>query len=195
MKLFGGDCDIRFTQGAIMRKVIKCFLNIKNEQDWLTRQTGWKLVKTNGIFYTFEESNCEYNYEYIYFDKSKRELDDIIKNITDSNIEYICNSSLWALFRKDVKKGSIQVYSDNYIKFKVLMKKHSTYIALGACYLCLGSSQSALASVSNNLFGMSSVLFYFCAFIFFTYAYYLKKYASEYDDGSYTDKIKKDKYK
>ena len=80
-----------------MKKTTKLFANIKTEEDWLAQQKGWKLIYTNGIRYTFEESSCEYNYEYIYFDKSKKELDNIRKQIIDSDIEFVCNSSSWAL--------------------------------------------------------------------------------------------------
>ena len=66
-----------------MKKTTKLFANIKTEEDWLAQQKGWKLIYTNGIRYTFEESSCEYNYEYIYFDKSKKELDNIRKQIID----------------------------------------------------------------------------------------------------------------
>jgi hypothetical protein len=168
-----------------MKKVMKLFMNLKTEQDWLAQQKGWKLVYTNGLRYEFEECACEYNYEYIYFDKSKKELGDIRKQITDSDIEFVCNSSSWALFRKDVSKGDIQVYTDKYIKYKILMKKYNLYAALGVCYMCLGSSQIALASTVNSLFGLSSVLFYLCSSIFFMTSFYIKKYALDYDDGSY----------
>lgn len=168
-----------------MKKVTKLFMNIKAEQDWLAYQKGWKLIHTNGVRYTFVESSSEYNYEYMYFDKSKKELDDIrIYNI-DSDIEFVCNSSSWALFRKDTSKGKIQVYTDNYIKYMILIKKYNLYLALGSCYLCLGS-----ALTINGLLRLS---FYLCSSIFFITSYYFKKYALYYDDGSYADRKKKGK--
>lgn len=176
-----------------MKKVLKLFMNIKTEQNWLAQQKGWRLVYTNGLRYIFEECACEYNYEYIYFDKSKKELGDIRKQITDSDIEFVCNSSSWALFRKDVSKGDIQVYTDKYIKYKILMKKYNSYVALGVCYMSLGSSQAVLASTANSLFGLSSVLFYLCSSIFFIAASSFKKYSLEYDDRSYADRMKKGK--
>lgn len=87
-----------------MKKIIKLFTNIKTEENWLALQKGWKLIHTNGLRYIFEECSCEYNYEYIYFDKSKKQLDNIRKQITDKDIEFVCNSSSWALFRKDNEK-------------------------------------------------------------------------------------------
>jgi hypothetical protein len=176
-----------------MKKVTKLFTNIKTEENWLTLQKGWKLIYTNGIRYTFEECSCEYNYEYIYFDKSKKELEDIRKQIIDSDIEFVCNSSSWALFRKDAAKGEIHVYADNYLKYKILMKKYKSAMALGACYMCLGSSQIALGSAVNSLFGLSSALFYLSSFMFFIGASSFKKYSLEYDDGSYADRMKKEK--
>jgi hypothetical protein len=176
-----------------MKKVIKLFFSLKKEQDWLTQQKGWKLVHTNGFHYRFEESNREYYYEYIYFHKSKKELKDIMNQIQDSKIEFICNSSSWALFRKDTSEGTIQVLQDNYYKYKALMNKNTSYIALGSCYLCLGSSQIALSSLSNSIFGLSSVLFYFCSFIFFLAAASYKNHAIRTDDGTYAARLKKDK--
>lgn len=176
-----------------MKKVIKLFSNIKKEQEWLASQKGWKLVKTNGIRYTFEESSLEYDYEYIFFDKSKKELDDIRYRLIDSDIEFVCNSSSWALFRKDVAKGEIHIYADNYLKYKMLMKKYNRYIALGACYLCLGSSQISLASTGNGLFRLSSSLCFLCSALYYITSSYFKKYALEYDDGSYAYRMKKDK--
>ncbi|MDF2613969.1 MAG: hypothetical protein K0S71_1755 [Clostridia bacterium] len=176
-----------------MRKITKLFINIKTEQDWLARQKGWKLVKTNGVRYIFEECSCEYNYEYIYFDKSKKELEGIRNQIIDRDIEFVCHSSSWALFRKNAAKGEIHVYADNYIKYKILMKKYNTYMALGACYLCLGSSQTAVASTVNGYFRLSSILFYLCSFLFFMTSYCFKKYSLEYDDGSYAGRMKKEK--
>jgi len=176
-----------------MKKIIKLFANIKTEQDWLAKQKSWKLVHTNGICYTFEACACDYNYEYIFFDKSKKELDNIRNQILDSDIEFVCNSSSWSLFRKDASKGEIHVYSDNYIKYKILMKKYNSYIALGACYLCLGSSQIALASLLNGLFGLSSALFCLSSSIYFIASTSFKKYSLEYDDGSYADRMKKEK--
>jgi len=58
-----------------MKKVTRLFMNVKAEQDWLASQKGWMLVYTNGLRYIFEACSSEYNYEYIYFDKSKKELD------------------------------------------------------------------------------------------------------------------------
>jgi hypothetical protein len=176
-----------------MKKITKLFTNIKTEENWLTLQKGWKLIYTNGIRYTFEECSCEYNYEYIYFDKSKNELDDIRKQIIDSDIDFVCNSSSWALFRKDAAKGEIHVYADNYLKYKILMKKYKSFMALGACYMCLGSSQIALASAVNSLFRVSSALFYLSSLLFFIAASSYKKYSLEYDDGSYADRMKKEK--
>ena len=176
-----------------MKKVTKLFFNIKTEQEWLSLQKGWKLVYTNGIRYTFEKCSCDFNYEYIFFNKSKKELDDIRNQIIDSDIEFVCNTSSWALFRKDTAKGEIHVYSDNYNKYKMLMKKYSSYIALGVCYLCLGSSQLGLVSTLNGLFGLSSALFYLSSAMFFITSFSLKKYALEYDDGSYTDRMKREK--
>ena len=176
-----------------MKNITKLFTNIKTEENWLAMQKGWKLIYTNGIRYTFEECSCDYNYEYIYFNKSKRELDDIRKQIIDSDIEFVCNSSSWALFRKDAAKGEIHVYSDNYLKYKILMKKYKSTMALGVCYMCLGSSQIALASTVNSLFGLSSALLYLSSFMFFIAASSFKKYSLEYDDGSYADRMKKEK--
>ena len=176
-----------------MKKIIKLFTNIKTEETWLAQQKGWKLVYTNGIHYTFEECSCEYNYEYIYFDKSKKELDDIRKQIIDSDIEFVCNSSSWALFRKDAAKGEIHVYVDNYLKYKVLMKKYKSAMGLGTCYMCLGSSNIVLGSTANSLFGLSSVLFYLSSVMYFIDASSFKKYSLEYDDGSRADRMQKEK--
>jgi hypothetical protein len=176
-----------------MKKVTKVFFNIKKEQEWLSRQKGWKLIYTNGIRYTFEESYCNYNYEYIYFIKSKKEVVEIRTQIIDNDIEFVCNSSSWALFRKDSSKGEIHVFTDNYNKYKMLMNKYNTYTALAACYICLGSSQIALTSSVNGLFGFSSALFYLCSTFFFLGSSYFKKYALEYDDGTYANRMKRKK--
>lgn len=176
-----------------MRKVIKLFSDIRKEQSWLSGQTGWKLVKTNGILYTFEESENQYHYEYVYFEKSKRELEDITRQITDPSIEFVCSTSAWALFRKDARGGDIQVFSNPYYKYRMLMTKYNSYVALGACYLALGSSQIALSTTLNNLFYMSGGLFYVCSFLFFATAGLLKKYAAEYDDGTFAAIFKMEK--
>jgi hypothetical protein len=176
-----------------MKKLTKLFTNIKTEENWLALQKGWRLIYTNGIRYTFEECSYEYNYEYIFFDKSKKELDDIRKQIIDNDIEFVCNSSSWALFRKDASKGEIHVYADKYHKYKILMKKYKSCMALGACYMCLGSSQIALASAVNSFFALSSPLFYLSSFMFFMAASSYKKYSLEYEDGSYADRMKKEK--
>lgn len=175
------------------KKIIKMFFDIKKEQDWLAAQKGWKLVKTNGMSYEFEECGCDYVYEYVYFEKSKKELDGIINGISDRNIELVCNSGSWALFRKNAAEGGIRVFEDDYGKYRMLMKKHDSYMALGACYMCLGASQTALLAAMNGLFWASSFLFYVCSFIFFGAASSLKKYASDYDDGTYAARLKKDK--
>lgn len=176
-----------------MKKVIKFFGNIKKEEDWLGQQKGWKLIHTNGIKYTFEESSTDYNYEYIYFYKSVKELDEIRRQILDNDIEFVCNTSSWALFRKDATKGEIHVYTDDFYKYKALMNKYSSYISLGACYMCLGSSQVALASTTNSWFGISSSLFYLCSAIFFIASSSYKKYASECNDGTYAKRLKRER--
>ncbi len=175
-----------------MKKIIKLFMNVKKEQDWLSKQSGWKLVNTNGIRYIFEECTCNYNYEYIFFGKSKKELYDIRKQITDNEVEFVCNSSSWALFRKDVSKGEIHVYTDNFIHYKVLIKKYKSYIALGICYLCLGSAQSAVALNVEGYFGLSSALFYLGSSVFFITSSYIKQFSTEYDDGSYANRMKRE---
>jgi hypothetical protein len=161
-------------------KKIKLFMNVKAEQNWLASQKGWKLVSTNGISYIFEKCSHDYNYEYVFFNKNKKELDNIIKQIEDSDIEFVCNSSSWALFRKRADKGEIHVYADNNLKYQILRKKYQSYTGLGACYMCLGSSQIALTTTVNSIFGLTSALFYLCSLIFFLYAYYISKYSLEY---------------
>ena len=172
---------------------MKFFIDVKKEEEWLANQKGCKLVHTNGIIYKFEECHGEYNYEYIFFEKSKNELEGIKKEIVDEDIEFVCNSSEWALFRKDKSKGSIQVFVDNFLKYNVLKKKYSTYQSLGACYLCIGSSQFMLHMTLNNLFAISATLFYLTSGLYFTSAYYLNKYALDCDDGSYEKRMKKNK--
>jgi len=178
-----------------MKKITKVFFDIKKEEEWLAAQRNWKLVRTNGIRYLFEKSDTDYTYEYVYFDKGKRELDGIRDQITDKDIEFVCNSSTWALFRKDASKGRIQVYADNYDKYKILMKKYSSYMSLGACYMCLGSSQIALSTTVHGWFSLSSALFSLCSFIFFIVASSINKYAKAYDDGTYKLKLRRDKLK
>lgn len=163
-----------------MNKVTKIFFDIKKEQQWLASQKGWKLIKTNGLSYTFEKSDIDYVYEYAFFEKSKKELKSIKDQIQDESIEFVCNSREWALFRKDASKGDIQVYADNQIKFKALMKKYNVYISLGACYMALGSSQLALSTTLNSNFGFSAALFFFCSSLFFFASSFYKKYAKEY---------------
>lgn len=178
-----------------MRKKTKVFFDTNKEQEWLAAQKGWKLASTNGISYVFEKSDCDYTYEFVYYDKGKKELNDIVNQIKDKDIELVCTSSTRAVFIKDSSKGRIQVYADNYDKYKVLMKKHSSYISLGACYICLGSSQIALSTSVHGLFNLSSALFYLCSFFFFIAASSFNKYAKKYDDGTYIQRLKKDKSK
>lgn len=177
----------------MMRKVIKMFFNIRKEQEWLAEQVGWRLVKTNGIRYIFEESENRYAYEYVYFEKSKKELDGIIAQITDKSIEVVCSTSSWVLFRKDQREGDMQVFAIPYDKYRMLMVKYNSCLALGACYMGLGASQVALASSLNGLFGVSGALLFFCSSLFFINASILKKYAAEYDDGTFAAVFKMDK--
>ena len=176
-----------------MRKVIKLFSDIRKEQEWLSEQVGWKLVKTNGIRYVFEQSDRRYNYEYIYFEKSKKELGGIVRQIADPSIEFVCSTSSWALFRKDQQAGDIRVFVSPYDKYRMLMTKYNSYVALGACYLALGSSQIALSTTLNNLFSVSGALFYVCSFLFFATSGMFKKYAAQYDDGTFAAIFKMDK--
>jgi hypothetical protein len=178
-----------------VRKINKVFFDINKEQEWLAAQNGWKLVSTNGISYVFEKSEYDYTYEFVYFEKGKKELDAIINGIKDKDIEFVCHSSSRAVFRKNSSKGRIQVYTDNYDKYKMLTKKYSTYMSLGACYMGLGSSQIALSTTVNGLFSLSSALFYICSIFFFIAASSFSKYAKEYDDGTYAVRLKKDKSK
>ena len=173
-----------------MKKVFKLFFDIRKEQDWLAAQEGWKLVKTNGFRYVFEESENRYCYEYIYFEKSKKELGGIISQIADKSIELVCSTLEWALFRKDTQKGDIHVFAHPFEKYSMLMKKYDSYIALGVCYLCLVSSQIALSTTLNSLFYASGGLFFACSAMFFVVAGMIKKYAAEYDDGTYAARMK-----
>ncbi len=175
-----------------MRTIIKLFVNIKKEENWLAHQKGWRLVYTDGIRYKFEESSCDYNYEYVYFIKSKKEVANIRKEIKDSDIEFVCNSSSWALFRKDASKGEMNVYTDQYLKYKILMKKYKSTMVLGVCYISLGTSQVALASSGNRLFGLSAALCYLTSATFFLAASSFKSYSSECDDGSYAERLKRE---
>lgn len=176
-----------------MEKLTKLFMNIKKQQEWLSQQKGRKLVHTNGIKYRFEKSFNDYNYEFVYFNKGKKELNQIRQQIQDEDIEFVCSNSTWCLFRKDSSKGDIHVYIDNYDKYKILMKKYDEYMALGACYMCLGSTQVAISTTGPHLFGLTSVLFYLCSILFFLYAARMKKYANDYDDGTYAIRRKKEK--
>jgi len=179
----------------MMKKVFKIFFDIRKEQAWLADQVGWKLVKTNGIQYTFEQSESQYAYEYVYFEKSKKELDGVIARITDKSIELVCCTSAWALFRKDQCEGAIRVFANPYDKYRMLMIKYNAHLALGACYMGLGSSQVALSASLNGLFVVSGALFFLCSTLFFLNASVLKKYAAEYDDGTFAAVFKTDKRK
>lgn len=173
-----------------MKRKYEWFFNIKKELEWMSAQKGWKLIKTNGFCYTFEESESHYHYEYIYFEKSSKELDEIMKQITDKDVEFVCNTFSWALFRKDSTKGAIRIYEDAYVNYKRLMTKSNSYLALGACYLCLGTSQMAITN-SNGLFGFTALLFYLCSALFNLKALQLRKYSSSYDDGTFAVRLKK----
>lgn len=176
-----------------MKKVIKFFFDATKELEWLTQQKGWKLIHTNGIRYIFVESNCNYNYEYIYFQKNTNELGQIRNQIKDNDIEFVCNSSTWALFRKDATKGELHVFDDNYNNYKTLQKRYNTYLALGACYMGLASTQIALSFRFHGMYIMLSMLFYFCSFMFYLSAFYYRKSAKMYDDGTYAQRMKRDK--
>lgn len=97
-------------RGGSMKRKYDLFFNIKKELEWMTAQKGWKLIKTNGICYTFEESENHYHYEYIYFEKSSKELDEIMKQITDKDVEFVCNTFSWAYFCCQVKEEVIDFY-------------------------------------------------------------------------------------
>lgn len=176
-----------------MKEVIKIFIDATKELEWLAQQKGWKLVHTNGFRFIFDESECDYNYEYIYFQKNANELVEIRKHIKDSDIEFVCNSSTWALFRKETSKGELHVLEDNYINYKTLQRKYSSYLALGACYMGLATTQIALSFRFHEIYIVLSVLFCFCSIVFFLNAYNYKKSAQMYDDGTYAQKLKKDK--
>jgi hypothetical protein len=176
-----------------MKKMVKLFVDIKKEQEWLADQAGWKLVKTNGIRYLFEETENQYAYEYVYFERSRKELNGIIAQIADTRTELVCSTSSWALFRKDCRDGDIRVFASPYDKYRMLMVKYNSLIALGACYMGLGSTQIALSNTLNYLFGIAGSLFFLCSALFFLNAHVLKKYAGEYDDGTFAAIFKMDR--
>jgi len=178
-----------------MKKVIKLFFDIRREQEWLSDQIGWRLVKTNGIRYVFEESENEYAYEYVYFERSKKELGAIMAQTSDKSVELVCSTSAWALFSKDRREGDIRVFANPYDKYRMLMVKYNACLALGACYMGLGSSHIALSASLNSLFGIGGALFLLCGSLFFLNASVLKKYAAEYDDGTFAAIFKMDKRK
>ncbi len=173
-----------------MKKVVKLFFDIQKEQDWLAAQEGWRLIKTNGFSYTFEESENRYYYEYIYFEKSRKEQDGIISRIADKSTVLVCGTREWALFRKDQREGDIHVFADPFEKYSMLIKKYESHMALGACYFCLGSSQITLSMTLNNLFYLSGGLFFLCGVMFFLVSSTIKKYADKYDDGTFAQRLK-----
>ncbi len=176
-----------------MKKVFKIFFDITKELEWLAQQKGCKLIHTNGISYIFEESACDYNYEYIFFQKDINELDQIRSQIKDKDIEFVCNSSTWALFRKDVAKEELHVFDDAYINYKALQKRYNTFLALGACYTGLATTQVALSFRFHGIYVLLSLMFYICSFMFYLSAFYYKKGAQKYDDGTYAQRMKSDK--
>jgi hypothetical protein len=176
-----------------MKKVYKIFFDATKEIEWLTQQKGWKLVHTNGIQYVFVESDCDYNYEFIYFRKNANELAQLTEQIKDSDIEFVCNTTTWALFRKDAAKGELHVLEDNYVNYKTLQKRYSTYLALGACYMGLATTQIVLSLRFHGLYIILSMMFYFCSLMFFLSAINNKRCSRMYDDGTYAEKLKRDK--
>lgn len=163
-----------------MKKATKIFMDVRKELDWLAKQEGWKLIHTNGVRYTFVESDCNYIYEYIFFRKSKKELKSIRNQMTDSDIEYVCHSSTWALFRKDRAKGKIHVFQETSLHQKTLKKLYNDYMGLGVVYFTLAITQSSLKSDHNNFYIIPQILFYICSLIYYFQAYYYKKYSKEY---------------
>ncbi len=161
-----------------MKKVIKLFLNIRKELDWLEQRKGWKLIHTNGIRYTFVESDCDYNYEYVFFRKSKKELRLIRNQVKDCDIEFVCNSSTWAPFRKNAAKGPIRVLEEGSNHRKTLRKLHDDYIAFGLVFTTL--ALTAFRSDRNYYYNIPQILYYICSFLFYLQAYAYKKYSKEY---------------
>lgn len=163
-----------------MKKVFKIFLDIRKELDWLAQQKGWKLVHTYGARYTFVESDCDYNYEYIFFRKSKKELKIIKKYMTDSDIEFVCYSFTWALFRKDVAKGKIQVIDEKCIHYKTLKKLYNDSMSLGVVFFVLATTWTTIKSNHNYYYIVPQILYYISSALFYLHAFQYKKYSKEY---------------
>lgn len=60
-----------------MKTLRRWFFNLADTEKWLQQQKGWKLVAVKGLFFIFEESDIEYQYEFVYFQKNKNELERI----------------------------------------------------------------------------------------------------------------------
>jgi hypothetical protein len=176
-----------------MKKIFKIFFDATKELEWLSQQEGWKLVHTNGIQYIFVESDCNYNYEFVYFHKNRNEVSQIQEQIKDTDVEFVCHSSTWALFRKDAAKGEIHVLEDNYSNYKTLQRRYIIYVALGASYTGLATMQIALYTRFHGIYIALSVLFYFCSIMFYLSAIYYRKSAQIYDDGTYAQRMKNEK--
>lgn len=159
-----------------MIKKYRLFLNVKSAESWLNSRSNFRLVYTNGVIFSFEESSISYNYEYVYFENGKNELTSIKEQIKDKDIELVCSNSSWALFRKDVSKGDIHIVSDEEKK-KRYEKKGSTYLSLGALYICIGASQITLASFLNDFFFLTSIICYVCGIALLAEGIFFRRYA------------------
>lgn len=137
-----------------MKTVIrKLFVNFEKEEKWLNEMAakGLNLVKYSFGKYTFEEGTPgEYIYRLQLLDKmpSDPESKDYIEFMEDAGIECVETYMRWAYFRKKLKDGAFNLYSDNDSKIKYYKKVTAFIGILGLINL--------VAAIVNVLIGLGA---------------------------------------
>ena len=118
----------------------------EREQNWLTEMAaqGWRFVKTNGFFYTFERcepENVVYRLDYSGLRKGDR--GDYYAMLRDYGWEYLQDINGFSYFRKPadgVSQADLDIFSDGESRIKWL--KNSSFQRCRLFICCLSRSCS-----------------------------------------------------
>lgn len=142
-------------------KKYKIFFDPRKEEEWLNSIEGYRLVKVNGLSYTFESSKKKYHYA-LNYTPSKIEYLSLINNLK-SDCKEIKHSLGWTYIEGKNNKfyRKEDVYKDS---LKLFIKKYSLYsrafLMFGLAFLCISLTLNIWFIICALIMFLLSFLYY-----------------------------------
>ncbi|MBS5111648.1 MAG: DUF2812 domain-containing protein [Coprobacillus cateniformis] len=153
-----------------MKKVFKMFLytDYQKEEKWLNlmSQNGWNLLDKKGFIYYFISDNITYIYKKDCFPVNKKSdfIKDYLELNSDNGVVLFLKKGNWYYFRRDINRGSYDLYSDNESKL-IYLGRIRNYMITILTFLAI-FFEITFDKISSPIFNLIYILVYITITLF-----------------------------